>query len=783
MKKHQVAKSNETITPEHVKVFPNSYNFDWLFQMLFLMSKPSPQRFSLHSFPIPNFYLMRNFYLLLAFCTTTLFAQTKMSSHSKQQWQMLYKGIQEQPISTVDWQKKFPQLPIYEVNGVTCVSLMAQVAPTFNASEQHPFFVTSHVGTVAAIKFPLHLMPAVFQHPDIEILEIARRLSADLSRATKDLRADSVWAGFNLPQGFTGAGVIIGVSDWGFDYGHPIFYDTTLTYNRIHAAWDQFRFIGNAPGPFNYGAEFTSANALSAAMADTASPYYDFATHGTHVAGIAGGSGAGTPHVGVAPGAELLFVSQQLDEGAAMDGFHWMQQKATAANKRLVINLSWGLYNMGPIDGTSLLSQVIHTMIDQNVVFVTSAGNNGNAQFHIKKDFQNDSVATRVQFYGYNQHPFMWGQALHMWGTPGAPFAAFFEVHHSSNGFQAAIPVYQTQTQSGFHPGTLLIGTDTIFYNLTIDAAHPLNNRPHITLKVKNTNTQLRIVLKVFANTGTVHIYNVVELSSGVGNWGLPLMAFGPNGMAGNSAYSLGEPAATAGVITAASHIADYTTFQGTTILGTRSNFSSIGPTIDERNKPDISAPGSGITSGISSFTTETITPALSVNFNNKTYHFAAFSGTSMSSPAIAGVAALVLEANPNLSAQQVKDILKATARTDARTGVITPPGSLEWGMGKTTANSAVQLALNTVRLQDLPGNAALLVFPNPTNGLLEIEASKPHHQTGAWQLLDAMGRQLKAGTWQQQAQLDLSDLAAGVYLLRLQSNQFGSRVVRVVRI
>ena len=50
-------------------------------------------------------------------------------------------------------------------------------------------------------------------------------------------RVDSVHAGYNLPQPYHGEGVLIGVLDWGFDYTHPNFLDTTLSESRIRGVW------------------------------------------------------------------------------------------------------------------------------------------------------------------------------------------------------------------------------------------------------------------------------------------------------------------------------------------------------------------------------------------------------------------------------------------------------------------------------------------------------------------------------------------------------------------
>ncbi|MBO4403081.1 MAG: S8 family serine peptidase, partial [Bacteroidales bacterium] len=114
-----------------------------------------------------------------------------------------------------------------------------------------------------------------------------------LHRAVPDGRVDSVWNGTNLPHGFTGEGVIIGVTDWGFDYTHPVFYDSSMTRYRVLGAWDQFRTAGPAPEGFSYGTEIMGKEALLAAKCDT-SNVYQYNYHGNHVASIAGGAGAGT---------------------------------------------------------------------------------------------------------------------------------------------------------------------------------------------------------------------------------------------------------------------------------------------------------------------------------------------------------------------------------------------------------------------------------------------------------------------------------------------------------
>lgn len=82
-------------------------------------------------------------------------------------------------------------------------------------------------------------------------------------------------------------------------------------------------------------------------------------------------------------------------------------------------------------------------------------------------------------------------------------------------------------------------------------------------------------------------------------------------------------------------------------------NFSSRGPTPDARCKPDVTAPGVDICSCRASGTS--MGDVVDADWTRA-------DGTSMACPHVAGVAALMLEANGALTPAQVKDIIMATA-------------------------------------------------------------------------------------------------------------------------
>jgi len=688
-------------------------------------------------------------------------AQTRLSKADETALTFIIQDEKDGCLET-STQEKYP---VYLIKDRYYLSFLAKINKDFDK----PFLqgknvIVGHpVRDIVSIKIPVSGRMEDYKLPGIDVLAMADKIGHQLDRTLKDTRTDSVHQGIGLAQAYTGKDVFIGVTDWGFDYTHPVFYDSALNQTRIFAAWDQYKTVGNAPPGFNYGVEYVGANALLNAGSDT-SNIYSYSTHGTHVASIAGGCGAGTPYRGMAYEAQLLFVTFLVDESAVLDAWEWMYQKATAAGKRLVINMSWGLYHFGTLDGNSMLSQAITAYTDLGVVFVNSAGNNGNVNFHLKKSFNNDVVQSRVEFYSYAANPNMWGQSIHAWGEVGRSFSNGIVVKNASNSTLIESPLYSTNTTQQYVDTFLTVGIDTIFYNIAADSAHPLNQKPQMRFRVKCTNTAYKILLKSTADSGVVNYWNVTELTNDVGNWGMPFSYAGSGTIGGDDDHGISEPSCSGDVISVAAYAPSYLTAGGSVVGGGLANFSSHGPRYDGVMKPDIAAPGVSICSAISSFTDAGYTTIASINFNNKLYDFAKFSGTSMAGPVVAGICALVLQANPWLTAYQVKEIIQETARQDNFTGVIPPEGSPLWGKGKINAYAAVKAALNLVQIPEKTLNNAWTVYPNPVSESLHFTLVD-ELPSKCW-LIDECGERFELNI--QNESVNVKQLAPGKYTLQL---------------
>ncbi|MBR4786714.1 MAG: S8 family peptidase [Bacteroidales bacterium] len=595
-----------------------------------------------------------------------------------------------------------------------------------------------------------------------------------LNRSVVDGRVDSVWSGYGLPQGFNGDGVIIGVTDWGFDYTHPVFYDTNMIRYRVLRAWDQFKTSGPAPDGYDYGTEYIGPEALLTAHCDTFNAY-SYGYHGTHCASIAAGGGAGSKYRGVAHEANLLFCSFYLeDPHYVIDAWRWMYNVAQQEGKRLVISMSWGVYYMDNMDGTGMVADEIRRLTDLGVLFVTSAGNNGDSPFHIKHLFDQPGDTIHSQFLFPYNNGYLWGSSITMMNSANSPFAFSFTVMNSSLQPVAEIPFINTAGNDGYVDTFLVVGNDTIVYNYDIQSCNSYNQSPIVRLRVMK-NSNYRFALAATADTGTFHAWNVAELTKAYGNWGGDFVkpeAY-PDWLAGDIEYGISTPGNVDEVITVAAHNARVKTSIGVWSGGALADFSSSGPCFHDVMKPDLSAPGQNVVSAISSYTnTFSGNYSRTFTFNGRTYHFAALSGTSMSCPFVAGVAALMLQANPYLSPGQIQDILNETAYNDEFTAEF---GPIRFGHGKVDAYAAILKALNTVGVQDYVSTpeSSYTLFPNPTSDdycYLTVQSDMPSIQCT---LHDMMGRILYRETVTPGVNtLNLHGLPSGCYILRLNDGQ-----------
>lgn len=628
--------------------------------------------------------------------------------------------------------------------------------------------VSTRLEKMYSIRIPIQNLESLRFIDGIKYVDTGETVSPDLSGSLYDTRADSVHQGLgDLLMPYDGSGVIIGIIDWGFDYTHPMFYDTSLTEFRLSRAWDQNKMSGPAPAGYDFGTEYVGFDALHTAEEDT---LYVFGpgSHGTHVAGIAGGGGAGHMSTGIAPGAELIFISLRRDAPSLTDAYNYIHDYAESVGKRYVVNMSFGSH-LGPHDGSSLKNQGITEFVNRGGVSVGSAGNNGDTRFHISRDFsQSEDPDTLITVVNFENIANAFGTTLSMWGSEGTGFEVKLIVaNNSSTNVQILHEtIFYSSNDEPLLDDTIIVNTnDTLFVRMQATAQTFFNNKPNMRMELGKKGN-FRVALLVTSPNSEVHIWSNVRLNNRYTNWGVQLGNNFPGATRGDTDFGLGEPGGVGKkVITVASHVPDNVNTMGVVNPGNLSGFSSIGPTVDRRTKPDISAPGQNILSSVNSFDPGNASSTNTVEFNGKNYPFDRYSGTSMSGPAVAGVVALMLQANDYLTADQIKDVIKETARLDSRTGEIDENGTLNWGWGKINALAAVKIA------EELPNFTSISVapesvkiYPNPASSLINIEGI----DLSAVKIFDMQGKLVLEKNYISDNKVNISQLYAGVYLLQM---------------
>jgi len=220
-------------------------------------------------------------------------------------------------------------------------------------------------------------LPGVARLAPVELVEAHAEQEVDQSRATTaDVGAPQLWH-----QGFTGAGVRIAVLDTGLDPSHPDLDD------RDFRRWSS---------PLNPAKVVDARSFVGGGCAPLVGAS-DGHGHGTHVAGIATGTGEGIPSAsdngrvaGIAPDAELAVGKVLTDAGAGLNSdllaaMEWAAMPAGSSPCAIgahIVNLSLGSESRPTRLNTGadvdLVSQMLNRLaVRYGTLFVAAAGNSG----------------------------------------------------------------------------------------------------------------------------------------------------------------------------------------------------------------------------------------------------------------------------------------------------------------------------------------------------------------------------------------------------------------------
>ncbi|MBP3838053.1 MAG: S8 family serine peptidase [Prevotella sp.] len=530
-------------------------------------------------------------------------------------------------------------------------------------------------GDLAVVSIPLSSLPQFSLEPAVKRIASGRPCEIAMDSTAMHVNTLPVYAGVNLPQAYTGKGVVMGVQDIGFDLTHPNFYDSTATDYRIKAFWDQLS-VDTVGSNLYVGNDYSTRESILA-YAHSRDGLYE--THGTHTLGIAAGSGYRSPYRGMAYESEMCVVSNAVSRDMifieeediykytyATDvlGFKYIFDYAKSVGKPCVISFSeGGLQDFYGYD--QLYYEMIDSLVGPGRIIVVSAGNQGVTPSYIHKPKGRRLAGTFLQSGAQvaavsvksEQH---FDLSLSIYGDHANPVKKVFKTVDLSV-VEDSLTVDSIMVDDEKFKFTILAypscyNQKEYVYDVMVESSRPLGFDTPVSLEIIGEDADIEL----FRMTGSL-VQN----------------ALNPDLEAAECTHNIFSPGSAPGVICVGgsayrTHTLNY---RGEWVEfnfgknGERGGYSSVGPTYDGRVKPDVLAPGMNVISSYSSYYLENNPEAEDIvkydvehfTFNGRTYAWNSNSGTSMSTPVVAGAIALWLEAKPDLTMQDVMGVFART--------------------------------------------------------------------------------------------------------------------------
>lgn len=536
------------------------------------------------------------------------------------------------------------------------------------------------VDNVYILSIPLNQLAGLSNEKNVLRIEAGNGNRIQMDTTAILLNALPVYSGQDLPQTYTGKGVVVGIQDIGFDLTHPTFYSTNMKDYRIKALWDQLSkdTIGST---LPVGCDYRDASNLLQ-IGHSLDGFTQ--THGTHTAGIAAGSGSEgnnivSPYRGIAYDADIVLVANATGNNIdlidkkdyykytyATDalGFKYIFDYADTQGKPCVINFSEGGHQ--DFHGyDQLYYEMFDKMTGPGHIIVASAGNDADWINYVHKPKGIPNIES-----------LLWGnrESAYFTTKTDKPFVFRMKVAANTSTAQIVeIPIEQVLAcKDSLLIDSIKIGNQ--MYKWRILAYPSSYNSTDVIYDIRlesnpNLGYDIPVSIELASSEATIDLYRIRGF--------LPPRDQNPMLKMGDNSYSINSPSSAPSVISVGAtayrrgflnYLGEWKEYDKGTD-GRRTSFSGVGPTIDGRIKPDVMAPGQNIISAYSSYfimnPKNAGAPLASdvrhFQYNGRTYAWNANGGTSMSSPVVAGAIALWLQAYPRLTPQDCLEVFRKT--------------------------------------------------------------------------------------------------------------------------
>lgn len=558
-------------------------------------------------------------------------------------------------------------------------------------------------GLVTA-QVPVAKLQAIAALDEVEQVSIAEMMESNVDTTRSVTSVNYVAEGLQhgLPANYDGKGVVFGIIDSGIDFNHAAFQDS-LGNTRIKCVYmpaDNSGTKVTIDGTALPGSEFDSTRIASLTTDLTTS------AHGSHTAFIGAGSHCGQ-YSGMAPGADIVMCAlagKNTDVNIA-NSVKYITQYAKRVGKPCVISVSMGA-RRGPHDGTSKLCKIYDEVGKNDAVVCLANGNLGSLKRYIHHKFSGRNTATSPNIgscvtgtkAGYTAN-----FAIDTWSrSRSAVGIKYLLIDPDDNSIFYETGIMKSYTYHYIGPGKESKRGYNAFlsqyFSGNIGVWVTTESNGHIETYSEVSLKPLRSDVKAYKMAVQFYGADGVEFDSWVTSenaysWHPQVDEY--KFVNGTDSCSLSDQVTGKYTISVGNYVGRnrYMSLSGKEVCnsiypeGSIYVQSSYGIAPNGESYPFVAAPGYLVVSAYNGYN------YLAKPSNNTAYskenpttgrtdYWGSMSGTSMSTPTVAGIVALWLQANPQLKVDDVKEIIRKSAYVDD--DVRKAP--LQFGAGKINA-------------------------------------------------------------------------------------------------
>ena len=600
-------------------------------------------------------------------------------------------------------------------------------------------FVTAQV--------PMNSLVTIARLRGVTDIEISKKVEMCTDSTRRVTHTNEVLNGAmnGLPQNYDGTGVIIGIIDSGYDYQHRAFRksdDPSQTrLIRVYSTLDRtghpavYNGTVKLPGSVFMGDEIYSLT------------YDNEGTHGTHTASIAAGTHV-NGYGGMAPGADIVLCAANDMNGTLSmveiaNCVRYIDAYADSVGKPCVMSLSISTPD-GQHDGKDYLSKVITQTVGPGRIFVIAAGNNAGKSLYAHKlasindplnllllSYTSSTADSTYYHQGHGSDIWMRTQRSNLYYKIHVLDKTTNTIVWESEQYSASQTIDASDlggyfendasvSSTGYVKTTLKTTSDGSRYGMNLLVANVKCKFYDVVNGVKKSHYAVGITIYPRKTTpceieawAASRTTNFGTLKGSVKNIDGEFKSHFYTGS--NDSCSIGTYAVADSVISAGAFIARnsyFSYFRNSMVVDNSLTIGDIyasssyqvegcGPTGEAL--PTICAPGVDVVAAGNRYSYFANYHANTVMKTDDGCYWGVMTGTSMAAPTVAGIIALWLQANPNLSVAEVKDIIAQTAIKDSFT---MGANAVNFGSnGKINALAGLELVLERMETPILLGD------------------------------------------------------------------------------